>query len=181
MKVHTHLRSRLLVHVAPGREHSWLCIWSRVVLLSKSPRWCYVSSVSVSFLFFIFSFFCSCWHLPVAPRPKLASLALVESYCCLTWWVMSEMISTGDNPHLWAFQNDLGYECVVWLVYVCGTWLSFLVAWLYHQKHCVHGSRLIFTVICLGREDGEVGDVRVKVESIPFLHPFLSLIQLFVR
>lgn len=104
----------------PQAENTPGCVFARrVVLLSKSPRWCYLSSVSVTFLFSFFSFFWNCWHLPVAPRRKLVSLALVESYCCPTWWVMSEMISTGNSPHLWIFQNDLGYECVVWLVYVC--------------------------------------------------------------
>ena len=39
----------------------------------------------------------------------------------------------------------------------------------------------IFTVTCVGREGREERDVRVKVESIPFPHPLLSLTQLFLR
>lgn len=54
--------------------------------------------------------------------------------------------------------------CCTTCLRVCAS-LSFLVAWLYHRKHCVRGSRSIFTVICLGREDGEKGDVKI--------HPFI--------
>ena len=83
-KDHAHLRSGFCWSGHLAKNTPSFVFAGRVVLPSRSPRWCYLSSVSVSFLFFFFPFFFwSCWHLPVTLRLMSVSFILVESF----WWL----------------------------------------------------------------------------------------------
>ena len=108
-KDHAHLRSGFCWSGHLAKNTPSFVFAGRVVLPSRSPRWCYLSSVSVSFLFFLF-FLLKLLTSPCDPQTDVSVLHL-SGKLLVTWWVMSAMsamLSMGNNPYLWVFENALG-------------------------------------------------------------------------